>query len=101
MRVKDASEIRRVDDARPSGSGPTQASPILSADKVSVDSSTPVAAVDAATRSALAKDHGLRLEAIQEAVRNGTFRPDPQRIAQQILDDAELTAMLQKMLRHG
>ena len=103
MKVKDASEIRRVDDARPSGSKSTQVAPsaAVSSDKVSTDSSAQVVAASSAARSALGQDHGLRLEAITQAVRNGTFKPDPQRIAQKILDDAELTAMLQSMLKRG
>ncbi len=100
MRVKDASEIRRVDD-KPSGSTSTQAAAVVAPDKVSTGSSAQVVAASAAARSSLASDHGLRLEAIKEAVRSGTFKPDPQRIAQQILDDAELTAMLQTLLKRG
>ena len=39
-----------------------------------------------------------RLEAIETAIRQGTFRPDPARIAQQILQDAELSAVLLALL---
>jgi negative regulator of flagellin synthesis FlgM len=34
------------------------------------------------------------------AVRQGTYKPDPQKIAQQILEDAEIIAKLQAMLKH-
>lgn len=102
MKVKDASEIRRVDVARPAESKTTQAgSAPTASDKVSTDSSAQVEAAVAAARPAITKNHGMRLEEIAAAVRNGTFKPDPQRIAQKILDDAELTAMLQKMLHRG
>ncbi len=102
MKVKDASEIRRLDDAKPAGSKSTpSATSAAVSDMVSTDSSAQVVAATAAARSSLGQDHGLRLEAITAAVRNGTFKPDPQRIAQQILDDAELTAMLQTMLNRG
>jgi len=102
MQVKDASEIRRLDDASPAGSK-TSAAPgaSVSPDKVSTDSSSKVAAASLAARSALGKDQGVRLEAIAAAIRDGTFKPDPERIAQKILDDAELTAMLQTMLNRG
>ncbi len=101
MKVKDASEIRRV-DARPAESKTTQAgSAPAASDKVSTDSSAQVEAAVAAARPAITKNHGMRLEEIAAAVRNGTFKPDPQRIAQKILDDAELTAMLQTMLHRG
>ncbi len=99
MKVKDASEIRRVDVAKPAESKSTQAgSASPASDKVSTDSSAQVVAASAATRTALSNNKDLRLEQIAAAVKNGTFKPDPQRIAQKILDDAELTAMLQTML---
>ena len=99
MKVKDASEIRRVDVAKPAESNATRASGAPAAsDKVSTDSSAQVEAASQAARNALSKNHDLRLTEIAAAVKNGTFKPDPQRIAQKILDDAELTAMLQTML---
>ncbi|HVO19373.1 MAG TPA: flagellar biosynthesis anti-sigma factor FlgM [Anaeromyxobacter sp.] len=102
MKVKDASEIRRVDAARPAGVKSTQlASPSVVPDKVSTDSSAQVAAAGAATRAVASQDQSIRLEAIAQAVKNGTFQPDPERIAQRILDDAEITAMLQTMLSRG
>src|SRR5512142_1226898 len=102
MKVKDASEIRRVDVAQPSESKSTRSSEAPAAsDKVSTDSSAQVAAASSAARRALSMNHDLRLSEIAAAVKNGTFKPDPQRIAQKILDDAELTAMLQDMLHRG
>jgi negative regulator of flagellin synthesis FlgM len=99
MKVKDASEIRRVDVAKPSESKSTRSSEAPAAsDKVSTDSSAQVVAASAATRTALSQHQDLRLSEIAAAVKNGTFKPDPQRIAQKILDDAELSAMLQTML---
>ena len=100
MKVKDASEIRRLDVGKPAESKSTQptAKSSVVPDKVSTDSSAQVVAAGSATRMALSQDQGLKLEAIAVAVRDGTFKPDPQRIAQKILDDAELSAMLQTML---
>jgi negative regulator of flagellin synthesis FlgM len=100
MKVKDASEIRRLDVGKPAESKSTQstAKSSVAPDKVSTDSSAQVVAAGAATRMALSQDQGLKLEAITAAVRDGTFKPDPQRIAEKILDDAELSAMLQTML---
>jgi len=102
MKVKDASEIRRVDAARPAGVKSTQsAGGSVVPDKVSTDSSAQLAAASAATRAVASQDQSIRLEAIAQAVKNGTFQPDPERIAQRILDDAEITAMLQTMLSRG
>jgi len=103
MKVKDASEIRRVDVAGPAGSSKTPAGPGSSVvpDKVSTNSTAQVAAAASAARTAISQDKGIRLEALTQAVQDGTFKPDPERIAQKILDDAELTAMLQTMLGRG
>jgi negative regulator of flagellin synthesis FlgM len=102
MKVKDASEIRRVDVAKPPESKSTRSGDAPAAsDKVSTDSSAQLVAASKSARSALSKNHDLRLSEIAAAVKNGTFKPDPQRIAQKILDDAELTAMLQHMLHRG
>jgi len=102
MKVKDASEIRRLGVASPAEAKPTQAAGAsVNPDKVSTDSSAQVVAAGAATRAAVARNQGLRLEAIAQAIKNGTFKPDPERIAQKILDDAEITAMLQTMMSRG
>ena len=100
MKVKDASEIRRLDESRPSESKSTRSGK-PSADKVSTDSSTQVEAAITSAKASLGANKGMRLEAIAAAVRDGTFKPDPQRIAQKILDEAELTAVLQTMLKRG
>jgi negative regulator of flagellin synthesis FlgM len=102
MRVKDASEVRRVDATRTPESKRTPASAGSAAsDKVSTDSKAQLDAAATAARQAAGQNRTIRLEAIEAAVRQGTFRPDPQRIAQRILDDAELTAVLQSMMTRG
>jgi negative regulator of flagellin synthesis FlgM len=102
VKVNGASGIGQVNVVRPAESKATRSGfSAVASDKVSTDSSTQVVAAGAATREVLANQHGLRLEAITQAVKDGTFKPDPQRVAQKILDDAELTAMLQTMLHRG
>lgn len=108
MQVKDASEIRRLDANKPPEAKKAQAaasssltSDKVSSDKVSTDSKALLAAAASATQAAAGQNRSLRLEAIEAAVRQGTFKPDPQRIAQEILDDAELSATLQSMLKLG
>jgi negative regulator of flagellin synthesis FlgM len=98
MKVKDASEVRRVDASRTQDTRKAEAAGAPTADKVSRQGTAQVEAAVAAARQALGHNRTVRLEAIEAAVRNGTFRPDPARIAQRILDDAELTAVLQSML---
>jgi negative regulator of flagellin synthesis FlgM len=101
MKVKDASEIRRLDASRPTESKPTRSAGKSSSDKVSTDSRTQIETAITSAKVSLGGSNGVRLEAIAAAVRDGTFKPDPQRIAQKILDEAELTAMLQTMLKRG
>ncbi len=100
MKVKDASEVRRLDASRPAESKATrpEASPSGS-DKVSTDSKAQVEAAISSAQASVGAGNGVRLEAIAAAVRDGTFKPDPQRIAQKILDDAEISAALQAMLK--
>ncbi len=102
MKVKDASEIRRLDASRPAESKATRSEASKSSsDKVSTDSKAQVEAAITKAQASLGASKGVRLEAIAAAVRDGTIKPDPQRIAQKILDEAELTAVLQSMLKRG
>jgi negative regulator of flagellin synthesis FlgM len=102
MKVKDASEIRRLDASRPAESKSTRSEASKSSpDRVSTGSRTQVEAAISQARASVGASNGVRLEAIAAAVRDGTFKPDPQRIAQKILDEAELTAMLQSMMKRG
>ena len=99
MKIKDPSEIRRVDARRTPAAREAQAAATPAGDKVSTDEQARLAAAVDAARSAAAGSRAVNLEAIQAAIRQGTFRPDPQRIADRILDDAEITAALQAMLK--
>jgi negative regulator of flagellin synthesis FlgM len=101
MKVKDASELRGVEANRPQEpkKAPARPSSARTTDKVSTEASAQVQAAADAARHALASERAVKLEAIEAAIRQGAFKPDPQRIAQRILDDAELTAKLQAMLK--
>ncbi len=99
MKVKDTSEIRPVDANRTQEAKRTQGGRAPHSDTVSTESKAELDAAVAAARQSLGQNRAVRLEAIEAAIRQGTFRPDPQRIAQQILDDAEVTAVLQSMLK--
>jgi negative regulator of flagellin synthesis FlgM len=101
MKVKDASELRGVEANRPSEPKKKTESTTSSAasDKVSNEVKAQVAAAANAARKQSGNDRTVRLEAIEAAVRQGAFKPDPNRIAQRILDDAELTATIQALLK--
>jgi len=98
MKVKDASELRRVDGGRTAEPKRQEAHP-AAADKVSTEDRQRLDAAIATARAAVGGSRAVRLETIEAAVRQGLFKPDPQRIAQKIMDDAELTAVLQMLLK--
>ncbi|MCM2335047.1 MAG: flagellar biosynthesis anti-sigma factor FlgM [Anaeromyxobacteraceae bacterium] len=101
MKVKDASELRGIEANRPPEPKKKTESTTSSAssDKVSNEVKAQVAAAAAAARGQVGNDRSVRLEAIEAAVRQGAFKPDPNRIAQRILDDAELTAKIQALMK--
>jgi len=96
MKVTDASQIRALAPGKPPEPGRTPASERGDAgDRVSTDDSARVAAAISAATQAAGATRATNLAAIEAAVRQGTYKPDPQRIAQEIVDDAELAARLQ------
>jgi len=98
MKVKDTSEVRRADASRPSETKKTERARTSATDKVSTEAKAQVEGAATSARQSLGSNRAVRLEAIEAAIRQGTFKPDPARIAQRILDEAEVTAMLQNML---
>jgi negative regulator of flagellin synthesis FlgM len=100
MKVTDASQIRALDLNRQAEASRTQrAEQPDTEDRVSTEESARVAAaVAAATQRAAVGSRAEMLRAIEAAVRQGTYRPDPGRIAQKILDEAEVAARLQALL---
>jgi negative regulator of flagellin synthesis FlgM len=99
MKVKNVPEISPVDARKHSEvartSVPTSAS---ATDTVSTAETARLAQAVAAVRGQAGIARTSRLEAIEIAIRQGTFRPDPARIAQQILQDAEVSAVLLALL---
>lgn len=97
MKVKDTSEVRRVDANRSPDTKKAETAP-RTADKVTTEATAQVEAAVSAARHAAGSNRAIRLESIEAAIRNGTFKPDAGRIAQRILDEAAVTAQLQAML---
>ena len=67
-------------------------------DRVSARETEAALATVVVARQAAGTARSARLAALAEAVDRGTYRPDPSRIAQELLEDAELTAHLQALL---
>lgn len=67
-------------------------------DVVSTSASDEVRLAAAAVRRELGASHQTHLAAIESAVRNGTYRPDPRLIAEKILQSAALDAQISASL---
>lgn len=98
MKVKEPSETRPVGTDRTVESRPAAQPPATTSDRVSTDESARLEAATAAARQQLGSGRAARLEAIEAQLRAGTLAPDSKRIAQKILEEAELAAMLQTLL---
>jgi flagellar biosynthesis anti-sigma factor FlgM len=100
MKVNSPNEVRPVasrkaeETSTSPAAGRAQAPP----DTVSTAESAKLARAISSIRAQSNASHAGRLLEIESAVRQGTFRPDASRIAQQILQDAEITAAMQAML---
>jgi negative regulator of flagellin synthesis FlgM len=97
MKVTDASQIKALAPGKLPEPGRTPAAERSASDRVTTDDSARVAAAVAQASKLASAGRSAKLQAIEAAVRQGTYRPDPQRIAQEILDDAELAARLQAL----
>ena len=98
MKVKDATPIRASTPAAPvePGRAPSRGAGGAT-DRVSTAESARIEAAVAEASRGAATARTQRLAAIEAAVRQGTYRPDPARIAQEILEEAELAARLQAL----
>ncbi|BDG08010.1 flagellar biosynthesis anti-sigma factor FlgM [Anaeromyxobacter paludicola] len=100
MKVKNTSETTPIDGSRTTEARKASgADPSAPPERVSTPDSTKFAAAVDAARQHLGATRAAKLQSIAAAVKQGTYQPDPNQIAQEILDDAELTASLQGMLK--
>lgn len=98
MKVGDASQIKAVQPS-PGGDVSREAREKRErADRVSTSESAKVASAVAEAAQGAGATRAARLRQIEAAVRQGVYRPDPQRIAQQILNEAEIAAKVQALL---
>ena len=67
-------------------------------DRVSTEQTARITAAIASASQGAGASRAARLRNIEAAVQAGTYKPDPQRIARQILDEAELSAKMQALL---
>jgi negative regulator of flagellin synthesis FlgM len=100
MKVTDTNQIRSLDLNRQAEADRAQRPEKPDTeDRVTTEESARVAAaVAAATEHSGVGNRAEMLQSIEASVRQGTYKPDPNRIAQRILDEAELSARLQALL---
>jgi negative regulator of flagellin synthesis FlgM len=98
MKVTDTSKIKPLAPDKPPEPGRASVAPRDTGDRVSTEDSAKVAAAVAQASQMMTAGRSAKLQAIEAAVRQGTYRPDPQRIAQEILNDAVVAARLQALL---
>ena len=67
-------------------------------DRVSVDSTKGAETSISAARRSSATDRTGRMQKLEASVRSGTYSPDPGRVAEQILTDAEVDARLHAIM---
>lgn len=64
------------------------------ADKVSLAEAKQVETTVLAVRTQVGVDRGARLQELKSAIRQGNYRPDARRLAEKIVQSAELDARL-------
>jgi len=97
MKVNEVKQLAALQRAKAVEADAAEAAP-KTADRVTVAGSKEMNATIASARQAAGGARAARLERLEAQVRSGGFRPDPSRLAQQILSDAELEAKIQSML---
>lgn len=91
---KTASQIERV------STPPSQENPAAAAaptDKVSIGQSHAASVVVDSARRHAAASRGERLKDIEAAVRSGQYKPDPSKVAEEILNAAEVDAKVRAL----
>ena len=97
MRVENKPDIKGADtgQTRPATER-TTLSP--KGDKVSVDSVKKIEAVVESVRTGSMANRTAQLQELENAIRQGTYRPDASRLAEKIIQAAEIDARLRAIM---
>jgi len=93
MRVEDKQSVKGTDTA-PAKSATGRTVVRAQADKVSIDGVKQVEAIVQAVRANVGVDRGARLQELENAIRQGGYRPDAGQLAEKIVQAAEVDARL-------
>lgn len=94
MKINESTSSRPVDAA----SGASEAKAPRPVDRVSVEDQARIRAVAQEAQELMALERAERLSDLKAQISAGTYRPDADRIAHEILRDAELRAKLATIL---
>jgi negative regulator of flagellin synthesis FlgM len=98
MKVREAKEVQGVERAP----APAEKAPTRNAhDRVTVDEAHKAQELVTAAKHHAGHTRAARMQELETALRSGSYRPDAQRIANQILDAAEVDARLRAMMQRG
>ena len=92
-------ELGRIDTAIPTAPSKASKKSPESTDRVSTNGSAEVEEAIRKAESTADVSHMRAVQAVADAVRRGAYKPDPQKIAQEIIQEAELLARMQSMLK--
>jgi anti-sigma28 factor (negative regulator of flagellin synthesis) len=99
MKVTDIKAVDGAPRAKPV-EAPVPEETSVPKDRVSVQSTRDAEAAVAVANRAAGGRRAARTERLEAEVRSGGYRPDPGRVAEQILADAEIDARISALLRH-
>ena len=95
MKIHETSAVAEV--GRATSSEPPVTQPH---DRVTVTKPREVDAAVSTARASVAAARPGRLKDLETLVRAGQYHPDPSRVADEILNEAEIEARLQSLLKH-
>ena len=104
MKISDANTIVGTPEVNPStpravdAAAQTQA-PAAPSDTVTTQKKQELEKAIMQAQAQVGTGHAAELAQIAAAVKNGTYQPDPARIASRILDEAQVDARIEAMLR--
>ncbi len=94
MRVEDKQSVKATDSGPPKQTSAGAVVGRVLTDKVSVEGVKQVQAVVQAVQASLGSDRVARLQELEAAIRQGRYQPDAGRLAERIVQAAEVDARL-------
>jgi anti-sigma28 factor (negative regulator of flagellin synthesis) len=94
MRVEDKQSVKSADSGPPKSTTAGGVVGRVLTDKVSVEGVKQVQAVVQAVQASLGSDRVARLQELEAAIRQGRYQPDAGRLAERIVQAAEVDARL-------